>query len=320
MPTRRSSTWSIRPDAVGAAERVEPLDELDRVQPLAVDRDRDPALELDRRSRPGGRVGRLDGPFVGVGRRRDPGVLEDAGLARAAPQVHVDRVRRRLRDRDLDPALDRRTRSPGRGTGPSRRASGRRPRAPVEGVDGDVEPDLVVALAGAAVGDRVGALALGDLDEQLGDQRPGQRRRERIDALVERVRLEMRPDEVRDEPLARVDHVGPRRAGAHRPALDALAQRAATDVDRQGHDLDVELLAQPGDGDRRIEPARVGEDDLLHGASLRWLCLTRHWIAWKPVAASARGAPRRRRARATCCRRPACPPARAASTRRSPGR
>ena len=35
------------PDAVRAAERMDPLDELDRAQPLAVERDRDPAFEVD---------------------------------------------------------------------------------------------------------------------------------------------------------------------------------------------------------------------------------------------------------------------------------
>ena len=85
-----------------------------------------------------------------------------------------------------------------------------------------------------------------------------------IDALVQRVGLEVRPDEVGHEALAGVDDVGARGAGGHRPLLDALAQRAAAEVDREGHDLDVELLAQPGDGDGRVESARVGEDDLLH--------------------------------------------------------
>ena len=118
-------------DAVGAAER------------RAAARPARPAPAARRRARPGcrprtrsmtstgvGRVGRRDRPLVGVGRRRDPRVLEDAGLARAAPQVDVDRVRRGLGDRDLDAALVRRSRSPGRGSGPSRRASARRPRAP----------------------------------------------------------------------------------------------------------------------------------------------------------------------------------------------
>ena len=147
-------------------------------------------------------------------------------------------------------------------------------------MDGDVEADLVVALAGAAVGDRVGALALGDLDEELGDERPGERGGQRIGALVERVGLEVRPDEVGHEALARVDDVGARRAGGHGPRLDALAQRAAAEVDREGHDLDPELLPEPGDGDRRIESARIGEDDLVHRVSLRAACRrTRRLVA-----------------------------------------
>ena len=40
-------------DAVRAAERVQALDELDGAEPLAVERDRDAALEVDRRPRPG---------------------------------------------------------------------------------------------------------------------------------------------------------------------------------------------------------------------------------------------------------------------------
>ena len=129
----------------------------------------------------------------------------------------------------------------------------------------DIEADLVVALAGAAVGDRVGALALGDLDEELRDQRPGEGRRQRIGALVQGVGLEVRPDVVGHEPLARVDHVGARGAGRHRPILDAGPQRPAAQVDRQGHDLDAELFLEPGDGDRRVETTRIREDDLVHG-------------------------------------------------------
>src|SRR4029077_2098931 len=102
------------------------------------------------------------------------------------------------------------------------------------------------------------------LDEELGDQRSGERGRERIGALVQRVGLEVGPDEVADEPVPRVDDVGARGSGADRATLDPVAQRPAADVDRQADDLAVVLLAQPGDGDGRIEPAGVGEDDLLH--------------------------------------------------------
>ena len=96
----------------------------------------------------------------------------------------------------------------------------------VEGVDRDVEADLVVALAGAAVGDGVGALALGDLDQELGDQRPGEGGGQRVGALVERVRLEVRPDEVGDEPLAARRR---RRRATRRPTSPAARRpRAAS--------------------------------------------------------------------------------------------
>jgi hypothetical protein len=87
----------------------------------------------------------------------------------------------------------------------------------------DVEADLVVALAGAAVGDRVGALLLGDLDQKLGEQRPGEGGGERVGALVHRAGLERAPDVLRDERLAPVDHVGLRRPRGHGAPLDALA-------------------------------------------------------------------------------------------------
>ena len=40
-----------------------------------------------------------------------------------------------------------------------------------EGLDGQLKADLVVALAGAAVADGVGALRFGDLHDALGDDR-----------------------------------------------------------------------------------------------------------------------------------------------------
>ena len=264
MPTRRSSTWSMRPTPWAPPSSCRRSTSVHRREALAVERDRDAALEGDRDLDRGRRVGRRDGPLVGVGRRRDPRVLEDPGLARAAPQVDVDRVRAGLGDRDLDAALvgvvDLLV--AGQAHPDAHRRDDLEPR--IERVRRDIEADLVVALAGAAVGDRVGALALGDLDEELRDQRPGERGRQRVGALVQRVGLEVRPHEVGHEPLAGIDDVGARRAGRHRPLLDALAQRAAAEVDGQRDHLGVVLLLEPGDGDGRIESARVGEDDLLH--------------------------------------------------------
>ena len=252
-------------DAVPAAEVVHALAPA-RPGPWSHRRARrDPALEAD--GQLGGDVGRLarrHGPFVGVGRRRGPGVLEHAGLAGAAPEVDVDGVGRLPGDGDLDAALD--------GVVDllvAREAHAHAHRrddleAGVEGVHGDVEADLVVALAGAAVGDGVAALAVGDLDEQLGDERACQGRGQRVDALVQRVGLQAGPHELADEAVAAIDHVGAAGAGRQGTLSDAVTQRVAAEVDRQGHDLRAVLLLEPGHRDRCIQPARVGEHDLLH--------------------------------------------------------
>ena len=73
-----------------------------------------------------------------------------------------------------------------------------------ERVGGELEAHLVVALAGGAMGDGIGAGLGGDLDQALGDQRPGDRGAEQIDALVEGIGAEHREDEVADEFLAQI--------------------------------------------------------------------------------------------------------------------
>ena len=74
----------------------------------------------------------------------------------------------------------------------------------LQGVIGELEADLVVALAGGAVGDGVGADLLGDLDLLLGDQRPGDRGAEQVLALVLGVGPEHREDVVAHELVAQV--------------------------------------------------------------------------------------------------------------------
>ena len=256
------------PDAVRAAQVVEALDELDRRR------------AAPRRARPGCRLRTSMTISTGSGASAGATVHSYAsagGVTHGSSSTPVSHDRpHRLTSIEYGDAFVTGISMPrsvgvidllvaGQAHPDAHRRDDLEPR--IEGVGRDVEADLVVALAGAAVGDRVGALALGDLDEELGDERPGQRRRQRIGALVEGVGLEVRPDEVGDEALARIDDVGPRRAGGHRASLDARAQRAAAEVDRERHDLDAELLLEPGDGDRRIESARVGEDDLVHAGA-----------------------------------------------------
>ncbi len=68
----------------------------------------------------------------------------------------------------------------------------------------ELEAHLVVALAGGAVADGVGARLAGDVDLLLGDQRPRDRGAEQVDALVQRVGAEHREHVVADELLAQV--------------------------------------------------------------------------------------------------------------------
>ena len=134
----------------------------------------------------------------------------------------------------------------------------------LERVIAELEADLVVALAGGAVADRVGADLARDLDLALGDQRPGDRGAEQILALVERVGAEHREDVVADELLPQVVDedvlgldaeqlgLGPRR-------LDLLA---LAEIGGEGDDFGAIFGLQPFQDDRGVEPARISEHDL----------------------------------------------------------
>ena len=128
-----------------------------------------------------------------------------------------------------------------------------------------LEAHLVVALAGAAVPDRVGAVAAGRRDEVLDDHRTRQRGDERVLALVQRVGAQRGDEEVARVLLARVDDLGLDRARGRGPFADhvLLAGRELADVDRARDHLDAPLLAHPADGDRGVETSRIREHDSL---------------------------------------------------------
>ena len=105
--------------------------------------------------------------------RRLVEVLDDAALARAAPEVVVDRVGALDRRRDRDAVLLR--------VGDLLVAAHlplahRRDHLQVgrQGGDRRLDAHLVVALAGAAVGDRVGAVLARRVAGELGQQRPAE--------------------------------------------------------------------------------------------------------------------------------------------------
>ncbi len=154
------------------------------------------------------------------------------------------------------------------------RARGQVPFAPrcdhghvgLERVVGQLEADLIVALAGRAMGHRVGADLLGDFDLLLGDQRPRDRRAEQILPLVDRVGAKHRKHVVAHELLAQVLDEDVFRLDAEQHGLGArgLELLALPEVGRERHDLCAVSLLQPFQDDRGVEPARIGEHDFFH--------------------------------------------------------
>src|SRR5262249_35270712 len=162
------------------------------------------ALEVDRdvgRSL-GGEAG-IDGPGVrGLG-WLVPGIFEHARLDAAAPEVRVDGVRAVGRHRHWNVVLLGVADLLVAGHAPL--ADGRDDlQVRREGLDTDVEPHLVVALAGAAVRDVTGALLAGVVDQNLRDEWSRQGCGQRIHTLVQRASLQRRNRKVAHEGLAGV--------------------------------------------------------------------------------------------------------------------
>ena len=130
-------------------------------------------------------------------------------------------------------------------------------------VIGELEPHLVVALAGGAVGHRIRAGLAGDLDLALGYERPRDRGAEQIDALIEGIGAEHRHHVVADEFLAQIldeDFLGAHHLGLGPCRLDLLA---LAEIGGERHDLAAIFLLQPAQDDRGVETSRIGQHHLL---------------------------------------------------------
>jgi len=138
-----------------------------------------------------GRLGRVDRQLPHVLRRGGVGVFEDAGLVRTMRQVLVHTPGLALRARDWDALLRRIVEqivaaleavvedrvSPGR-----QDLDGR-----LQGVEGELEADLVVALARTTMRDREAAFLLRDGDLGAGDDGSGEGGAEEVYVLVDGV-------------------------------------------------------------------------------------------------------------------------------------
>ena len=211
-----------------------------------------------------GRRGRIAGERVRLLGRRGPRVLEHAGLDRAAEQVLVDRERRRLRGLDGD-ALGQRVLDL-LVARPDPVAEGRdHAQVGVVRLERELEAELIVPLAGAAVDDRLRAELLGQLGDRLGDHRPREGGDERVLALVERVRLDRAGALLLGEGVLAVDQDDVVGAGGARALDRRLEVELLADVDEDGDDLvvAVPVLLQPADDAARIRPPEKATTAIL---------------------------------------------------------
>ena len=132
-----------------------------------------------------------------------------------------------------------------------------------ERVVGQLEAHLIITLPRRAVRHGVSTLAARYLDLPLRDDGPRQTRAEQVDAFVDGVGLYRRPHVLLDEFLPQVFDVKLRRARRARLLVEARQLFALPHVRAVAHHLAPVTLAQPVQHHRSVQPARIGEHDLL---------------------------------------------------------
>ena len=250
-------------NAVLCAELAGALEQVHEAEPLAVQRHRGALLELHlhvlglvRR------VLRLRDELEDVVMRRLLDVLDRPALGRAAPDVVVDRVRHGLapalhRDAVLARVLDLLLAAH---LPAAHRGDDLEPR--VECNHRRLDPHLVVALAGAAVRDRVAACLARLLHGDLRDQRPSERGEERIAAAVEGIGLDRGQHVVAREFFTGIHHVALEGAEVERLAAHHVEVLAGlTQVHRERDHLGLVLVLDPLEHHARVEPAGVEQQD-----------------------------------------------------------
>jgi len=242
---------------------VELLEQLHGAERHMIDADGRPFLEADLdEHRLVGRFERILGHDEDVLGRFLRRIFENAALVRAVPQVAVARVRLlggRLHGNALRVHV-----------GDQVFATLELPLAPggdhleirgERGV-GQLEADLIVALAGAAVRERLRADALRQGDLPRRGEGPRHRSAEQIGAGVDGSRSERRKNKVADELFAQVLDHAVFRAGAFGFFRQPLQLAAALpDVGGEAQNPGAVGFAQPGHDGGGVQSAGVREDD-----------------------------------------------------------
>ena len=129
---------------------------------------------------------------------------------------------------------------------------------------GQLEADLIVALAGAAVRERVASGGKRGFHLAFGEQRPRDRRPEQILVLIDAARADQLPQIVADELFAHVGDFHFGSSGLARFRFEAGQLIAAlTDIAAHGDDFATVVFLQPRNDDGCVQPARIGECDFF---------------------------------------------------------
>ena len=134
-----------------------------------------------------------------------------------------------------------------------------------QGLHGQLEAHLVIALTGGAVGNGICALLTGNLHQALGNQRTGEGSAQQILALIDGIRLQGRPDIIHQEFLGQIVDIDLGSPGfqgflPHRLQLVPLAYIYAGCNDLAA----VIILLQPGNDNGGIKPAGISQHDFLN--------------------------------------------------------
>ena len=276
-------------DTIAATDGVELEDDLVGRKRLAVDLRRHPRFEVDphhfrlfRGSLRRDRHPELD-QLEAVGRH----LLEEARLVAGVEAVFVGAVGLPLRGLHRDGALVTEI-DELRAAGKALAEFADPPRGEnrdlrIERLGGELEAALVVPLAGGAVGEHRGPLAMGDVDDHLRDQRPGDRGAEEVGPFVPGLPLENGEGEVAAQLLADIDDLGvdgATGAGLGERRRPVLAGLAVVDVDG---DHVIAALDEPTEDHGGVEPPRIRQHTLGPHSAHEDLSLDGGWLLYCPV-------------------------------------
>ena len=254
-------------DAVGAAQSVELFDDLGRLHLLAVHGHGRARFKVD--GHIGGNVGGLQGGdahFQEAGLfvvRLVGGVFQVKPLVAQVPQVLVLGVVGLPADLQGDvmgfgevdllvPGLD----VPLPPGGDDLHVRG-------EPLDGQLKPNLIVALAGSAVADGVRSLGQRNLSQLLADDGTGKGGAQQV-SLILGVHFQGGDDDLVHHLVHQVGDDQLAGASGDGLGLQSLQLIGLTDVAGHGDDLGVIVVfLQPGDDDRCIQTAGICKDDFL---------------------------------------------------------